>query len=124
MRAIVPTLVLSAFVATGCVIDLPDDHYDDHYHWTEPVEATAAFTWEFYPGLSCRAADVDTVTVVLDDYYRIDEFTVNCWDGTLIVDGLYPGPYRVEVFGEPSGWWGAFDIDVLAGYNDFYLQLR
>lgn len=124
MRAIVPFLALSALF-TGCVIDVPDDHYDGGHYYHDPIDATAAFTWEFYPNLSCGAAEVDTVTVVIDDlHYVVDQYTTSCWDGTLTVDGLSPGTYHVEAFGDPSGWWAAYDVDLYAGYNEFVLQLR
>lgn len=124
MRAIVPLLALSALF-TGCVIDVPDDHYDGRDHYYEPADATAAFTWEFYPGLSCHAAEVDTVTIVLDDLrYVVEEFTDSCYSGTMEIGGLAPGTYHVEAFGEPSGWWAAYDLTLFTGYNDILLQLR
>jgi hypothetical protein len=123
MRAIVPLLALSALFA-GCVIDVPDDDYDGGHHLYEPI-ATAAFTWEFYPGLSCAAAEVDTVTVVIDDLrYTTEQYTDSCYAGTITVDGLAPGTYHVEAFGDPSGWWTAYDVDLYDGYNDVTLRLR
>lgn len=125
MRAILPLLALSALFA-GCVIDVPDDHYDGHDHYYEPADATAAFTWEFYPGLSCYAAGVDTVTVVLEDltYGVVEEFTDDCYSATMEIGGLDPGAYHVEAFGEPSGWWSAYDVTLYSGYNDIVLRLR
>ena len=120
MRAIAALFALSALFTTGCVIDVDDA---DH-HWNEPIDAVAEFTWEFLPGLSCWAADVSTVTVVLDDRYVVEEFTDSCHAGSMIIEGLPPGTYRVEAFGDPSGWYAAYNVTLYGGYNLVNLQLR
>ena len=123
MRPIVPLFATAALFATGCVMDIDPD--DGHHYWNEPVDATAEFTWEFFPSLSCRSAEVSTVTVVIDDLrYRVDEFTESCYAPSLIVEGLAPGTYHVEVFGDPTGWWAGGDVTLYAGYNDVHFELR
>lgn len=121
MRALASLLALSSLLLAGCVFEVDDHH---HHYWNEPIDAVAEFTWVFVPGLSCHAAAVDTVTVVLDDGYVLEEFTDYCWTGGMIIEGLPPGTYRVDAFGDPSGWYAAYYVDLYAGYNSVLLELR
>lgn len=86
-------------------------------------EADVTFLWDFGE-LTCEEAGVTAIEVYLEDLDdgSFEEDVVPCVDYGVAYEGLEPGPYVVQFFGD-NGWFAEAEYRLRSGDNEVRVHL-